>query len=118
MYSKSEVMHCLECRWRKKQIKLNIGILGFISALIFIFGLFEIVIHLDDFPKHPDLFWILPTTLVGFICFLLLVFLPFIIYDYYDYKKILKLSEQAESYEVVLDHPSTSYFYRGAVYYT
>lgn len=118
MYSKSEVMHCLECRWRKKQIKLDLGFLGFIAAVCVIFGLFEMVMHLDDFANYPDLFWIIPTSIVGFFCFLFLFFLPFIIYFYYDYKKILKLSEQSEVYEVLLDHPSTSYSYRRAVYYT
>ncbi|MDE6660814.1 MAG: hypothetical protein K2J93_03190 [Anaeroplasmataceae bacterium] len=118
MYSREELKQCLECRWRKKQIKLDLMLLGILAAVFLVFGLFELILHLDDYKDYPDLLWILPTTLVGFLLLIFLFILPWMIYTYTDYKKVLKLSEQAELYDVILDHPSTSWGYRGAVYYT
>lgn len=118
MYSRDEIKHCLESRWRIKQIKIDLGIFLFILILCFIFSLIEVVVNLDDLINDPSPFLFVLIGVLSFLGVMALVIFPFLFYSYYDYKKILKLSKCSTLYEVILDHPSVSFSYRGAVYYT
>lgn len=47
-----------------------------------------------------------------------LCFLPFVLFYLHRYMKLFKNLNDYEIYEVRLDRPGTSYWYRGAIYYT
>lgn len=118
MYSPNELKHSLECRWRKKQIKLYLGILIFVFGICILFGCLTIVIHLDELLEDKMLLLNIFLTTLGILGVTCLCLVPFLIYSFNDYRKIIKLAENSTLHEVVLDHPSVSFNYRGAVYYT
>ena len=49
---------------------------------------------------------------------MLIIFGPFMLYSYRKMRYLLKNYENMQIFEVKLDNISTSYMYRGAVYYT
>ncbi|MDE7385069.1 MAG: hypothetical protein K2M84_04855 [Anaeroplasmataceae bacterium] len=118
MYSQVELKHCLECRWRIKQVKYYCGILGFLFALSMIFALIAFVVNIDKVEQTGTVAGICFLTATIFIVTIFCTLLPFIIYSFNDYKKILRLSQNSSLYKVILDHPNTSFSYRGHVYYT
>lgn len=118
MYSQEELKQCLECKWRLKQVKYYLGILGFSFAVGMIFALVVFVVNIDKFENIGTVAGICFLTAAVFVLTIFLTLLPFIIYSFNDYKKIIKLSQNASFYKVILDHPNTSFYYRGHIYYT
>ena len=55
---------------------------------------------------------------LGVIIFMFLLFGSFMLYSYSKMRYLLKKYGNMQIYEVKLDDISTSYMYRGAVYYT
>ena len=72
------------------------------------------IISFDDIKNISLSFqiWLIVTAIYSAI------FLPFIAYYCYKMVYLLKHYEDFYSYEVILDNVSTSYAYKGAVYYT
>lgn len=118
MYSQEELKQCLECRWRLKQVKYYLGIFSFLFALSMIFALIVFAININKFENVGTVAGICFLTAGIFVVIIFCTLLPFIIYSFNDYKKILKLSQTASFYKVILDHPNTSFYYTGHIYYT
>jgi len=108
------IKRSMECKWRKHQLKIYVVIwLVVIVATLFIsmFGFLSSGMQKEDFKTAVFVFGVL----VGVWS---IAFLPIIIFYLYQYNKLFKNCEGYELCETVLDRPSTSYWYRGAVYYT
>ena len=104
----------IECKWRQKQIKVWIGVLcGTIGAL-FLMCLFAGAQPgtdgKSDMKTAFEIFGILTASFT-------VIFLPFVFYYVWQYLKLFRHCESYELYEVMLDKPDTSVFYRGAIYY-
>ncbi len=110
-FTKEDIKNSIEYEWRKTSAKWLFGIWAVIAVVML---LVSVLTSLDDM-KYIALsieVWLIVTAIYSAI------FLPFV--AFYCYKMIYLLKHYAEfnSYEVVLDNVSTSYAYRGAVYYT
>lgn len=110
-FTKDEIKNSVEYQWRKSQVKLYLVIWLIIVCLtIFI----PIMVCVSDYK-------LLVYGFVSWLCtigFLGVFFVPFSIYSYIKMRYLLKNYQKFNSYEIVLDKVSTSYAYRGAVYYT
>ncbi len=110
-FTKEDIKNSVEYRWRKTSLCWLLGIWVFI-AVVMLFG--TLIMSLDDI-KYIGLsfqIWGIVTAIYSAI------FLPFVAYYGYKMLYILKHYTEFNSYEVMLDNVSTSYAYRGAVYYT
>lgn len=109
-YTKEEIKNSIECKWWKKQIYFLLGIVG-ILFIIFLAASLYVGLETADFS--------LILSIIGCTFGINLIILgPMLIYYLYQYYKIIKNYEKYEKYIVLLDKPSTSWHYRGAVYYT
>ena len=110
-FTKKEIKNSVEYRWRKTSLCWISGIWVAVTVVLF----FALALTSLGDMKYITLslkVWLIVVAIYSAI------FLPFV--AYYGYKMIYILKHYAEfnSYEVVLDNVSTSYAYRGAVYYT
>ena len=106
---KQPLKSSIEARWRKHQF--------FFYLSLYLFLLFVIVIAVlisMSLPGNHDYAFPLTFTMTDVYS---LIFLPFVIYSLIKYVNTFANSDQYKVYEVTLDSPITSYFYRGAVYY-
>ena len=110
MLTKEEVKNALEAKWRKKQIILWTVAVGIWILFLFLVGLYT-AFSVGDFLMSFEI-----VGLVSLCC--LALFAPFILFYIYKYVKLFCNLSDYEVYEVMLDKPSTSYWYRGAIYYT
>lgn len=110
-FTREEIKNSLEYRWRKDSVRdfLLIWVIMAVLSLVvmLIFGIKDL-----GFIFVGLQIWLIVMALYGVF---LLPFLAFYCYKMHD---LLKRYEHLPSYEVVLDSVSTSYMYRGAVYYT
>ncbi len=109
--TKEDIKNSVEYRWRKTSLLWVLGIWAVITVVMF---LAVVLTSLDDM-KYITLsleVWLIVTAIYS------VIFLPFIAYYVYKMLYILKHYKQFNLYEVMLDNVSTSYAYRGAVYYT
>ena len=83
---------------------------GIFLLFIFFAGLFFCLQH-GDFALSFEITGIVMLVFA-------LMFLPFVLFALYKYRSLFKNLNDYEIYEVCLDHPGTSYWYRGAIYYT
>ncbi|MDE6407297.1 MAG: hypothetical protein K2K48_07225 [Anaeroplasmataceae bacterium] len=118
MYNEEELKQCLECRWRKRQVKFHLGLLAFLVALSMLFALIVFVVEATKYEDIGVVAAISFLTALGFDGVVLCVLLPFIIYELHEYKKILRFSSHAVLYKVFLNQPNVSFNYRSCVYYT
>ncbi len=109
-YTREEIKKSIECKWRKSQIFFTLGILGIIF-LISIMAALYVGLKTNDFSM-------MLSVLLSAFLFPAIILGPMIVYYLYQYFKIIRKYSKYESYEVLLDRPSTSWYYRGAVYYT
>lgn len=110
-FTREDIKNSVEYRWRKTSFCWLLGIWAVIAAVM-LFGV--LIIGFDDI-KYIGLsfqIWGIVTAIYSAI------FLPFVVYYGYKMLYILKHYTEFNSYEVMLDNVSTSYAYRGAVYYT
>jgi len=110
MLTKKIVKKSIEAEWRKRQIFLWIGIIAISVGLMLLFG---IVTGMKDGN--------LALTLeIGGIFMLIyrISFMTFVLFCVYKYVMLFKDLNNYQIYEVVLNTPRTSRWYRGAVYYT
>ena len=110
-----EIKNSVEYQWRKWQIRvllLSLLIVGVITFFIIII-VFTSVSNADiKFIGIGILAWLFS---MG-VC--VLIFLPICLFYYGKMRYLLKNYKRFNAYETVLDNVSTSYWYRGAVYYT
>ncbi len=110
-FTKEDIKNSVEYQWRKTSAKWLFGIWAVI-AVVMLFG--TLIMSFDDI-KYIGLsfqIWLIVMAIYSAI------YLPFVAYYGYKMLYILKHYEQFNSHEVMLDNVSTSYAYRGAVYYT
>lgn len=110
MLTKDIVKNSMEAKWRKEQLKLYIVIPGIFLLFLAFVGLFAGLQHGD---------FALSLEITGIVVLVFgLMFLPFVLFALYKYRALFQNLNDYEIYEVRLDHPGTSYWYRGAIYYT
>ena len=110
MITKEIIKKSLDAKWRKRQINVWLFVLG-AYAFVFLFA------ALIATAKHGNfLLSIEISGLCAAVC--LPILLPFLGYNLWKYHSLFKDADSYSVYEVMLDKPETSYFYRGAIYYT
>ncbi len=110
-FTKEDIKNSIEYQWRKISFCWLIGIWAVITVVML---LGTLIMSLDDI-KYIGLslqIWLIATAIYS------VILLPFVAYYGYKMLYILKHYTEFNSYEVMLDNVSTSYAYRGAVYYT
>ena len=110
-FSKEDIKNSLEYQWRKISLKWVVGLWAATAILIF-FG--TLIISLDDI-QHIGMTIKICLIVIAVYS---LIYLPFVMYYIYKMIYFLKYYEEFNFYEVMLDDVSTSWAYRGAVYYT
>jgi len=110
-FTKDDIKNSVEYGWRKTSFCWLLGIWTVI-AVVMLFATFIPGLGDIDYIDISFKIWLTITLVYSAL------FLPFV--AYYGYKMLYILKHYAEfnSYEVMLDNVSTSYAYRGAVYYT
>ena len=101
----------VEYGWRKSSLCWLLGVWAVIAVMM----LFATLIGSLGDIKYIGLslkIWLIVTAIYSAI------FLPFVAFYGYKMHYILKHYTEFHAYEVMLDNVSTSYAYRGAVYYT
>ena len=109
--SKDDILNSVEYQWRKHQLVLYFYI-WLIISIITIFIPLALAITDLEYIVINMLSWL------GYIIFMLIIFGPFMLYSYRKMRYLLKNYENMQIFEVKLDNISTSYMYKGAVYYT
>ena len=110
-FTKDDIKNSVEYGWRKNTVMWLVGV----SAIVLVMMLFAMLIPSLSDIRHIGLSLRIWLTIVAFYTVILIPFVAF-----YSYKMVYLLKHYTEfnSYEVILDNISTSYAYRGAVYYT
>lgn len=111
--TKEDIKQSIEYQWRIYNLKLMLFILLFIGLITLIFPLLFVV---QDFNKTN--FKLYFETILIMMLVYLIIFIPFLIYYLYKALYILKKYKYFEVHEVILDHPHTSYLYKGLIYYS
>ncbi len=114
MLTKEQIENSLEAKWRTRQVYTYAGIFGITVIITLFMELFALMLH--GFSKEN--LSIVLDTFFPVISIFFVVFLPFGIYCQTQYMALFKSLETYTVHEVLLDKPSTAYFYRGAIYYT
>ena len=110
MLTKEIIKAALDAKWHLHNLK-TYGVVSLIYGVVMLFiAVFSSLMHGN---------FILAISITGgiFLVFALGIS-PFVIYEFYRYKSLFKNIEAYEQGEAKLDRPSTSYWVRGAVYYT
>ena len=109
-FTKETIKNSVEYQWRKSSFCWLIGIWAFI-AVAMLLGV--LIIGFNDIKPGMGLrVWIIVMSIYS------VIYMPFVVYYAYKMLYILKHYTEFNSYEVMLNNVSTSYAYRGAVYYT
>ena len=109
--SKEDILNSVEYQWRKHQLVLYFYFWLIISII-------TIFIPLAIGITNLEYIAVVALSCLGVIIFIFLIFGSFMLYSYSKMRYLLKNYENMQIYEVKLDDISTSYMYRGAVYYT
>ena len=110
-FTKEDIKNSVEYQWRKNSIAWLLGIWAVI-AVVMLFA--TLAGSLGDI-KYIGLslrIWLIVMAIYS------TALLPFAVFYFYKMIYLLKHYTEFNSYEVVLDRVSTSYAYKGAVYYT
>ncbi|MCH5172457.1 MAG: hypothetical protein J1F31_06495 [Erysipelotrichales bacterium] len=110
-FTMEEIKNSVEYQWRKNQVKLYLTLwLIIVGATIFI----PIIVSASNYELivFGIISWLCAIVIFG------LLFGSFALFSYSKMRYLLKNYQKFNSYEVVLDKVSTSYAYRGAIYYT
>ena len=109
--SKDDILNSVEYQWRKHQLVLYFYFWLIISII-------TIFIPLAIGITNLEYIAVVALSCLGVIILIFLIFGSFMLYSYSKMRYLLKNFENMQIYEVKLDNISTSYMYRGAVYYT
>ena len=107
----NEIKNSVEYQWRKSQVKLYL-VIWLIIVCLTIFAPIMVCVSDCELLVLGFVSWLFTIGVFGAI------FVPCSIYSYSKMRYLLKNYQKFNSYEIVLDKVSTSYAYRGAVYYT
>ena len=110
-FTREDVKSSVEYQWRKSSFTWLFGLWMVITVVMFL-GTFIMSFGDIEYVGLSFQIWLIVTLLYS------AVFLPFAVFYCYKMIYLLKHYEEFNSYEVILDNVSTSYAYRGAVYYT
>ena len=110
-----DIKNSVEYQWRKWQIKLSLWsclIMGVFTFFLFII-VFSVTSNFDvEFIGLGIIVWLLTMGIY------VIILLPCCLFYYVKMKYLLNNYKKFNYYETVLDNVSTSYWYRGAIYYT
>lgn len=109
--SKDDILNSVEYQWRKHQLVLYFYFWLIISII-------TIFIPLAIGITNLEYIAVVALSCLGVIILIFLILGSFMLYSYSKMRYLLKNFENMQIYEVKLDNISTSYMYRGAVYYT
>ena len=109
--SKDDILNSVEYQWRKHQLVLYFYFWLIISII-------TIFIPLAIGITNLEYIAVVALSCLGVIILIFLIVGSFMLYLYSKMRYLLKNFENMQIYEVKLDNISTSYMYRGAVYYT
>ena len=109
--SKDDILNSVEYQWRKHQLVLYFYFWLIISII-------TIFIPLAIGITNLEYIAVVALSCLGVIILIFLIVGSFMLYSYSKMRYLLKNFENMQIYEVKLDNISTSYMYRGAVYYT
>lgn len=110
MVTKDIIKNSLEAKWRKHQTLFWIA---FFSFIFFVAIIIDLMICIGDNDFSIFIF------ALGIACGIwVLPIISFSGFYFYKYKRLFRNLEDYQIYEVMLDKPSTSWNYKGAVYYT
>ena len=109
--SKDDILNSVEYQWRKHQLVLYFYFWLIISII-------TIFIPLAIGITNLEYIAVVALSCLGVIIFIFLIFGSFMLYSYSKMRYLLKNYENMQIFEVKLDNISTSYMYKGAVYYT
>lgn len=112
MLTKEEAKSVLECKWRLKQVNTYLIAWTLAAGLTLPFALFKSVGSNHDYLGLGFGIW------AGMMCLYGIPLLAVALYSYWQYTRIRKHFHSFRQYRVRLDHPGTSWMYKGAVYYT
>lgn len=112
MLTKEEAKSVLECRWRLKQASNYLFIWAVVAVLTLPFVLYKSV------GSNPDYLGLGFGVWAGVMCLYGIPLLAMAAYSYWQYTRIRKHFYTFRKYRVRLDHPGTSWMYKGAIYYT
>ena len=110
-FTKEDIKNSVEYGWRKSSLCWMLGIWAAIEVVMLFVLLFT---YMDD-TEYVGLgieVWLIVTAIYSAIL------LPFVAFYGYKMFYLLKHYTEFDAYEVMLDNVSTSYAYKGAVYYT
>ncbi|MBE6917299.1 MAG: hypothetical protein E7470_05305 [Ruminococcaceae bacterium] len=110
-FTREDIKNSVEYEWRKSSLKSMLAIWAILTVVMF-FAL--VLTSVGDMQYIALRFeaWLIVTAIYSAI------FLPFVMFYGYKMWYLLKHFAEFNSHEVMLDNVSTSYAYRGAVYYT
>ena len=109
--SKDDILNSVEYQWRKHQLVLYFYFWLIISII-------TIFIPLAIGITNLEYIAVVALSCLGVIILIFLIFGSFMLYSYSKMRYLLKYYENMQIYEVKLDNISTSYMYKGDVYYT
>ncbi len=113
MLTKEQIENSMEAKWRKRQMRTDIILFSVMTAIVFLVVFLALA---TDFSMKNVLFALKFLGIIFAISFS--IALSNLLFIWYQYKKLFQNLEQYTVYEVTLDKPSLSAFYRGAFYYT
>ncbi len=109
--TKDDIRNSVSYGWRKNTLFWILGLWIILSVVMFVA---VVVTGLDDIAY----FTLRLETWLIVSCSYSVILLPFIMFYGYKMLYLLQHYKQFRLYEVTLDHVSTSYAYKGYVYYT
>lgn len=101
----------IEGKWRRKQVNTCLIAWGAVLAGLLVICLFSALCTGGGLGIAMEIFLILAASFSA-------VFIPLVLYYVNRLRGLFRDCKAYELYDAVLDHPGTSWVYRGAVYYT
>ncbi len=114
MMNEINIKESCEYKWRMHQVKLYAILCGITAIVSFVLSLLALI-EFEDAAKAFENFAMTFAVCVIIFCG---VFIPFIIYYYSKARYLIKNYENFTLHTVMLDRPSTSWQYRGSIYYS
>ena len=110
-FTKEDIKNSVEYVWRKNTVTWLFVTSTIVAVVMFIATLIPALTNIRHFSLAVDI-WL------SIIAFYTVTLVPFVAFYGYKMSYLLKHFTEFNSYEVMLDYISTSYAYRGAIYYT
>ena len=108
-----DIKQSIDYQWRMHQANISFLILGIIMLFILLSPIFTLL----KYPLESD-FSVILWTYLSLTLFYLVLFLPIPLYQIIKAKSLLKNYKSYIKVAVMLDQPSTSFLYKGSIYYS